>query len=419
MNWKPTIFTLFVFISSFAFPLSADQAATELFEKRILPIFNSPNPSSCTECHLAGVDLKNYILPSHEKTFVSLRDLGLIDLDNPNDSKILKLITMGAESSEGAALISKEIQTKEYEAFREWIKASVADVRLRNLPPLKEEDRARPPAANGIIRHARFDRVLSSFEKNIWSQRMRCQGCHLPGSPENTKHVEEYGEDVSWMSPSAERTMRNLIESENINIGAPERSRLLLKPLNEIKHGGGQKMLVGDMSYKAFRTWIEDYARLKTNGYSRVQDLPQERIQPLLFGSKIWLKVENTPSAWDDRLLQVLIFAWDLKKEAWEQEPVAKSDRAVWGKGKLWQHELVLLAPAGSERAVQFGKEPQLAAGRYLVEVFVDQKEKLKSNWQSELGSQEKTGKIEVTTSWPTGYGKMTKIDATKILPSM
>ncbi len=45
----------------------------------------SPNPSSCAQCHLATVDLKNYILPSHEKTFLSLRDQGLIDMDNPDE----------------------------------------------------------------------------------------------------------------------------------------------------------------------------------------------------------------------------------------------------------------------------------------------------------------------------------------------
>src|SRR6516162_5774916 len=65
-----------------------------IFERRILPIFKSPNPSSCTQCHLAGVDLKNYILPSSAKTFLSLRDQGLIDLKAPSDSKILRLINM-------------------------------------------------------------------------------------------------------------------------------------------------------------------------------------------------------------------------------------------------------------------------------------------------------------------------------------
>src|SRR4051812_21266404 len=80
---------------------SADEpTAKEVFEKRLLPIFKSPNPSSCAQCHLAGVDLKNYLLPSHEDTFASLRDQGLIDLDRPEKSKILALIRMG-ESEKG------------------------------------------------------------------------------------------------------------------------------------------------------------------------------------------------------------------------------------------------------------------------------------------------------------------------------
>ena len=68
---------------------AADSTAKDVFERRILPIFNSPNPSSCTECHLAGVDLKNYILPAHVKSFLSLRDQGLIDVENLADPKIL------------------------------------------------------------------------------------------------------------------------------------------------------------------------------------------------------------------------------------------------------------------------------------------------------------------------------------------
>src|SRR5262245_50835108 len=86
------------------YPPVADKGeptAAELFKKRILPIFDSPSPSSCVQCHLAGVGLKNYILPSHEKTFLSLRDQGLIDLDSPEKSKVLKLIQMTDPANKG------------------------------------------------------------------------------------------------------------------------------------------------------------------------------------------------------------------------------------------------------------------------------------------------------------------------------
>src|SRR4051794_13050043 len=74
---------------------AAEPTPAEVFERRIVPIFKSPNSSSCVQCHLAGVDLKDYIRPSHEETFRSLRDRGLVDLDNPESSKILRLIKMG------------------------------------------------------------------------------------------------------------------------------------------------------------------------------------------------------------------------------------------------------------------------------------------------------------------------------------
>lgn len=66
---------------------SADATPAQVFETRILPIFKSPNPSSCVQCHLAGVDLKDYILPSAENTFRSLRDQGLIDLAAPRSRR--------------------------------------------------------------------------------------------------------------------------------------------------------------------------------------------------------------------------------------------------------------------------------------------------------------------------------------------
>src|SRR6185295_3692758 len=117
-----------------ALPAAGDDGPTPaaIFEKRILPIFKSPQPSSCVDCHLAGVDLKNYILPSHEKTFLSLRDQGLIDLAKPDESRILRLISMS--DNKGAALISEKVRKTELEAFSEWIKACAADPKLREAP---------------------------------------------------------------------------------------------------------------------------------------------------------------------------------------------------------------------------------------------------------------------------------------------
>ena len=391
----------------------ADLKPAEIFEQRIMPIFKSPNPSSCTQCHLAGVDLKNYILPSHEKTFVSLRDLGLVNLDKPEDSKILRLINMG-EASKGAQLISDKVRKMEYEAFAEWIKASAADPKLREAPKLAAADLAQPKRPVEVIRHARMDKVSELFEKNVWSQRFRCTGCHSTESAEYAKLVKENGEEMMWIrKEGAEATMQYLLSGKMVTPKNPEQSLILRKPTNQVKHGGGQKMLVGDMVYKGFRAWLEEYAKTVGDKYASAADLPKEAPAPVTSGSDHWVKITNTPPAWADRLLQVTVFAWDESKKSWETSPCAISDRAVFGKGKLWQHNLVLEAVPDSPRAGALrGAKGSLPAGRYVVRVHVDLQGRLEKDWKATLGKADFMGEKEIDGRWPEGYGNMTSIDA-------
>src|SRR5471032_1952363 len=126
----------FLFLLLFT-PLAtaAEPTPKEVFEKRIVPIFKSPNPSSCAQCHLAGVDLKDYILGDAEKTFRSMRDQGLVDLTNPEKSKIIRWIDMGGEkAAKGPAALSEKARKAEREAFLEWIKACAADANLKDAP---------------------------------------------------------------------------------------------------------------------------------------------------------------------------------------------------------------------------------------------------------------------------------------------
>jgi len=399
-------------------PAFGDDGPTpaQIFEKRILPIFKSPQPSSCVDCHLAGVDLKNYILPSHEKTFLSLRDQGMIDLAKPDDSRILQLISMG--DNKGAALINDKIRKAELAAFSEWIKACVADPKLKDAPKLAASELAQPRRPNEVIRHDRIDNVLASFERNVWSQRFRCTSCHSPDSADSAKLIKENGEEMMWVRrEGAEASMKYLIASKLVLPKAPDKSLLLLKPLNQVKHGGGQKMLTGDLTYKGFRTWIEDYAKVMNDQYAKASDLPKETAGPLAFGSDVWLKLTNTPPAWGDKLLQVSLFAWDEKKKTWETDPIANSDRKVFGKGRLWQHSLTLLAVAGTPRAEAWSRQSKsaLPAGKYLVRIHVDAQGRLERDWKSPLGKADLAGELEVESTWPGGYGSMTVLDAGKL----
>src|SRR5207245_894342 len=121
----------------------------------------------------------------------------------------------------------------EYEAFAEWLKACCNDPKLCGAPKLDAKDIAKPEKPNEVIRHARKDRLLESFEQNVWAMRFRCMSCHIEGRAENEKLKKEHGERVAWMKKDgAEATMTYLLnETKLINAKDPEKSLLLLKPL--------------------------------------------------------------------------------------------------------------------------------------------------------------------------------------------
>lgn len=397
-------------------PLVRADDSAKIFEERIVPIFKSPNPSSCARCHLASVDLKDYILPSAKDTFLALRDQGLIDLDKPEQSRILTLINRGADDPKGAGLISAKQQKAEYEAFATWIKACAADPTLRNAPkPEKLPALAAKPAE--VVRHARKDRILESFESNVWSMRFRCMNCHSEGTPQNDKLVKEHGQRVAWFKKGGPAsTLDYLLASKLIDYKDPEKSLLLTKPLNTVKHGGGIKFVVGDQGYRAFRSWIEDVVAIKNGKYTTAADLPTPETGPKQFGTEMWLKIDKTPEAWGDKLLQANIYAWDMKANAWETEPIATTDRIVWGKGKLWQHTVTLLAAPRSERAKLWAKrKPTLPPGKYLIKVYVDAAEKAKKDWKATLGPDEYAGQAEFQARWGEGYNAMTVVEGGRV----
>jgi hypothetical protein len=73
----------------------------------------------------------------------------------------------------------------------------------------------------------------------------------------------------------------------------------------------------------------------------------------------------------------------------------------------------VIASRQDSERAKQWrSSKPSLPPGRYLVNTYVDAKERLKSEWQSMLGEAEYVGEAIIETKWASGYGRMTVVRA-------
>jgi hypothetical protein len=435
--------------------ISADEPdanAIDVFNQRILPIFRSPNPSSCVQCHLASVDLKQYILPSHEQTFVSLRDQGLINLDAPDQSKILTLIRMGDKDADvGAKLIHEKTRKAEYRAFAAWVKACCNDERLRSLP--KSNTLAKPPHADGVIRHARKSRIVDSFTRNIWSQRMRCFPCHTPHEidPSNPKHkqaikqqkkmAETFDEDtlkrMRFFHKTPEETLQYLLSDSAdtpnnrlplLNLQDPKRSLLLLKPLSKlpkrgpdktfedptymepISHMGGLKMHKNDQSYKSFLAWIGDYANVTSGRYTAVDQLPADN----WFPTQSVLRLKLTPDDWETgSVVQLFVFARsDRGDQAWSPEPIAFTQGTVTPR-QMVNGALFLLPDTTSDAD---NSPPKLTAGDYLIKVFLDRNGRIEKDPTAMLNNDEFVGQAKLTgANWKPGF-KFSEVLEAKIL---
>lgn len=384
-----------------ALNLWASDASLAVFEKRILPILQASKPSSCTECHLSGVELKDYIFPEQDKTFAALVKADMIDVKQPEQSKLLKFIERRPEKP---SLITDKVRAEEAAAFREWIVAAIKDPQLLKA---KTSDTAGPQISDELIRHARKDRVLNSFAENVWSEVGRCAACHSP--EKNQAQVKKFGNRVSWIKPrDMQGTMQNLLDSGIIDVDAPEKSLLLLKPLMRVEHGGGQKMLLGDRTYKQFRAFIDDYVAVVKGTYKDAKALPKPS-QEVSQVSEIWLKIEGIPKSLDKQFLRADVYA--KTADGWSKDRVATGDRAIFGGGGLWQQHLTLTAPRDSARAKELLSAQKLAGGQYLVRISIDRTNRLAKDPNSDFTSGDVVGEVQVRTNWPTGYGAMTVVN--------
>ena len=439
-----------------------EKKAASIFEDRIMPIFRSPDPSSCVQCHLSSVDLKNYILPSHEKTFVSLRDQGLIDLDHPAKSKILKLIEMGNEDQDKhARLIHEDMRKAEFEAFTSWIEACCEDDRLRELPRLAESELAQPEKPLEVIRHARKSRLVDSFVRNVWSQRMRCFPCHTPSEIKPNQKVprqkfedweRQFGDAMIIFQETPEDTIRYLVEMSRetegddlplINLEDPAKSLLVLKPTAKlpprvdgefaqpsysepVSHMGGLKMHKDDQSYKSFIAWIKDYSNVVNERYAKAEDLPADN----WIATKRVLRIKELPDDWQVGMpVQLFVYARSDDPAAWSSEPVAFTQGTVTPRhvvnGALFllrdknhvatSYQNKTDKPADRDQPAP-ARRRILPPGSYLVKVYADRTGQMEIDPTIILGADDFVGQIEIENArWRIGFPKAEVVSGTKL----
>ena len=348
-------------------------SAEDIFKERILPIFRSPKPSSCTECHLGGVDLKDYLTSDPRKSFAYLRDADLIDKDKPENSQILKLISMKPETP---SMISEKARKREFEAFKAWIIACVEDKEM--MATRKGRKKLGPKVPDEIIRHSRKDRLLASFIDNVWSERQRCWNCHGPGDPPNPKQqrkkqdwIKKYGkENVLWFkSEDPAEAMESILQSRIVDFRNPSKSLLLTKPTVKVKHEGGKKINVGDRAYRQFSRFLLDYIKIRAGKYKKKRDLPG-RIR-----TAHWLRVRGVPV---NRFVLMQVDFHRRERGRWSKRPFARAFGES-NKGN-WNGPVELLVPRTDKKFEELSEKAVLPEGRYQLRFYVDRRNKIQRN---------------------------------------
>lgn len=380
----------------------ADADAATIFSSRILPILKSDSASSCTECHFAGVELRDFILEDQAKTFASLKSSGMIDVVQPDKSKILRFIGRKPEKSD--PLLEKVRQT-ELVAFRAWIRSAVREPELLKATSDVEVGTSLPPE---VVRHARRDRVLSSFIDNIWSEMGRCINCHNP--ERNRQKIGRNGftkEDVdaiSWIVPrDPAGTLRELVDSGNIDLDDPAASPVLTKPAGLEDHGGGPKFFPGSPTYRNFLAFLTDYADITNGKYATASDLPDAQEEIALL-SEQQLRITDIPAGFSDLPLQVDIYRRIPGTGKWSEHRWATGFSRVNGKRHVWQNPILVTAPADSPLAKEFRERRLLPPGEYRIRILIDRDRKTVKDATYELGEAEFVAEVQTSGEWKLGY---------------
>ena len=339
----------------------AASTAAAIFQSRIVPLLQSPEKSSCSECHLQGVELRDFLANDQRQTFANLRARGWIDVEQPEKSKLLEFISR--HTNDSTPLIQR-VRAAESEALKKWIVAAVREPELLNEPLPVANDLELPLE---FIQYARTDHIVSRFCEAIWSQLSRCASCHSP--ERNQNQVKKHGEQMSWIVPrDPAATLSLLVERKLIDLEAPQDSELRTKPLGLVEHGGGPKFVIGGQTDQKWIAFLEDYSKLKQGKLTKTDKLPTvpDRRSWL---SEMQLKITDLPEAWKGRLLSLSLH---LKNPdgTWNDIPVATGDSPVNRKQLVWQHTLTVFQAVDAKKGETEWSKPLTAAdaitpGRY------------------------------------------------------
>jgi hypothetical protein len=271
---------------------------TETFHERIEPLLSDSRPSTCNECHLSGVDLSAFARETPCKTWACLVDQGLVNVAQPDDSKILGWIERASPNSD---LITPQVIAAEHDAFRDWIEANAAcpaacagvtcgapdggpacsdATDARDADAESEAETAaggsggsagegNTPAIPEDARGCSDMQLEQAFYDDVYSWRGRCAPCHFDKFPDADKTAPRWISTVGNCATGSAATFKNARDLGILNTEDATQSLILLKPLDVagggVPHGGTQKFPdKTDPTFQSFLRFATHYQKCKS-----------------------------------------------------------------------------------------------------------------------------------------------------------
>jgi hypothetical protein len=311
-----------------------------------------------------------------------------VNVKEPQESKLLSFIN---RSGDAPTELIQGVRNRERVAITEWLELAISNPELLAHQPTSDVGIELDEA---LIRHLRSDHVLARFVDSVWMVAGQCINCHSP--ERNEKQVEEYGTQMSWITPhNPAATLEYLLTAELIDLENPDASPIRTKPTAIVDHGGGPKFPVGSAIDKKFLAFLRDYAKAKQGGYRSNKDLPASPNEITRL-TEHHLRLTNLPVEWSGKLLRVDLFP--MTDSGWSEQRIATADSTVSPKQLLWQN------PLWSVAVTERKGVDSLPAGKYLVRIYIDRSDRMKENADARFAASDLAATAEFSGDWTVGW---------------
>jgi hypothetical protein len=154
------------------------------YTRYVEPFVSGAVESSCTQCHMTGIDITMYAQDTPCQTLACMVDAGVVNLENPESSALLDQIRMGETAS---SVFDVE---KEADAFLAWIEWS-AECHDEACGVLESPCTSGTGAAStGVdpLGDCSESDLLAVFWDSVIIDRKRCNTCHSQWAEDNTTY---------------------------------------------------------------------------------------------------------------------------------------------------------------------------------------------------------------------------------------